>query len=81
MLPDRVSYPGPLTYESGALPIALRGPTDHDSLIWLARFEYIEGQLARWNEELSQYNFRILHFKDAKHINADVWQAKCTIIW
>ena len=27
MLPDRVSNPGPLTYESGALPIALRGPT------------------------------------------------------
>ena len=26
MLPDRVSYLGPLTYESGALPIALRGP-------------------------------------------------------
>ena len=26
MLPDRVSNPGPLTYESGALPIALRGP-------------------------------------------------------
>ena len=26
MLPDRVSSPGPLTYESGALPIALRGP-------------------------------------------------------
>ena len=23
---DRVSNPGPLTYESGALPIALRGP-------------------------------------------------------
>ena len=28
MLPDRVSNPGPLTYESGALPIALRGPLD-----------------------------------------------------
>ena len=28
MLPDRVSNPGPLTYESGALPIALRGPTE-----------------------------------------------------
>ena len=27
MLPDRVSNPGPLTYESGALPIALRDPT------------------------------------------------------
>ena len=28
MLPDRVSNPGPLTYESGALPIALRGPEE-----------------------------------------------------
>ena len=26
MLPDRVSNPGPLTYKSGALLIALRGP-------------------------------------------------------
>ena len=26
MLPDRVSNPGSLTYESGALPIALHGP-------------------------------------------------------
>ena len=26
MWPDRVSSPGPLTYESGALPTALRGP-------------------------------------------------------
>ena len=26
MLPDRVPNPGPATYESGALPIALRGP-------------------------------------------------------
>ena len=29
MLPDRVSNPGPLTYESGALPIALRGPANN----------------------------------------------------
>ena len=29
MLPDQVSNPGPLTYESGALPIALRGPAFH----------------------------------------------------
>ena len=28
MLPDQVSNPGPLTYESGALPIALRGPAE-----------------------------------------------------
>ena len=26
MLPDRVSNPGLLTYESGALPTALQGP-------------------------------------------------------
>ena len=26
MVPDRVSNPGPLTYGSDALPIALRGP-------------------------------------------------------
>ena len=30
MLQDRVSNPGPLTYESGALPIALRGPAAVD---------------------------------------------------
>ena len=28
MLPERVSNPGPLTYKSGALPIALRGPAE-----------------------------------------------------
>ena len=36
MLPDRVSNPGPLTYESGALPIALRGPAlvkDHQTML------------------------------------------------
>ena len=28
MWPDRISNPGPLIYESGALPIALRGPAE-----------------------------------------------------
>ena len=32
MLPDRVSNPGPLTYESGALPIALRGPAKFEMI-------------------------------------------------
>ena len=32
MLPDRVSNPGPLTFESGALPIALRGPAYANSV-------------------------------------------------
>ena len=30
MLPDWVSNPGPVTYESGALPIALHGPACQD---------------------------------------------------
>ena len=29
MLPDGVSNPGPMTYESGARPIALRGPANN----------------------------------------------------
>ena len=33
MLPDRVSNPGPLTYESGALPIALRGPASGEEVL------------------------------------------------
>ena len=33
MLPDRVSNPGSLTYESGALPIALRGPARSRGMI------------------------------------------------
>ena len=32
MWPDRVSNPGPRTYESGALPIALRGPANPNAM-------------------------------------------------
>ena len=39
MLPDRVSNPGPLTYESGALPIALRGPAPRYMFIHMKRFK------------------------------------------
>ena len=31
MWPDRVLNPGPPTYESGALPIALRGPAKENN--------------------------------------------------
>ena len=40
MLPDRVSNPGPLTYESGALPIALRGPASYFLTHWTRIFLY-----------------------------------------
>ena len=70
MLPDRVSNPAPLTYESGALPIALRSPADHvlyliqDSQKYLKGFRVIEkftkGHLVGWlffwfNGPLRQY--------------------------
>ncbi|CAG2235882.1 unnamed protein product [Mytilus edulis] len=45
--------------------------TDHNSLTWLLNFKNIEGQLARWIEELSQYNMIIQHRAGKKHINAD----------
>ena len=45
MLPDRVSNPGPLTYESGALPIALRGPASLLCTLWDISFSnYNTGQ-------------------------------------
>ena len=37
MLPDGVSNPGPLIYESGALLIALRGPARKEKRKYVAR--------------------------------------------
>ena len=45
--------------------------TDHNSLVWLTHFKHLEGQLARFMEELSQYNFQIVHQRGAEHNNAD----------
>uniref|UniRef100_A0AAV2MLZ3 ribonuclease H n=1 Tax=Knipowitschia caucasica TaxID=637954 RepID=A0AAV2MLZ3_KNICA len=44
--------------------------TDHGSLTWLFRFKCPEGQLARWLEELSQYDFHIEHRAGKQHANA-----------
>lgn len=45
--------------------------TDHHSLTWLFRFKSPHGQLIRWLEELSQYDFVIEHRPGVKHGNAD----------
>ena len=45
--------------------------SDHNCLAWLMRFRHIEGQLARWLEELAQYDFKIIHRAGNKHSNAD----------
>ena len=45
--------------------------TDHNSLKWLHSFREPEGQVARWLEVLSEYDFTIVHRPGAKHSNAD----------
>ena len=45
--------------------------TDHNSLIWLMRFKNIEGQLARWIEELQNYDMELLYRAGRDHGNAD----------
>ena len=49
MLPDRVSNPGPLTYESGALPIALRGPAAQSVARLIQKPEFPGSILSRSN--------------------------------
>lgn len=50
-------------------PFTLR--TDHNSLTWLMSFKEPQGQIARWLEELSQYDMTVVHRPGSKHVNAD----------
>ena len=45
--------------------------TDHNSLTWLMSFKNIEGQLARWMEELAQFDMSVVHGAGKLHVNAD----------
>jgi hypothetical protein len=45
--------------------------TDHGSLAWLSNIKEPEGQLARWIEQLQEYDFTIIHRPGRKHGNAD----------
>ncbi|KAK6172537.1 hypothetical protein SNE40_016172 [Patella caerulea] len=45
--------------------------TDHGSLTWLYRFKSPQGQLARWLEQLSQFDMIIQHRSGKLHGNAD----------
>ena len=45
--------------------------TDHSSLRWLLNFKNPEGQLARWLEVLTTYDFEIQHCPGVQHRNAD----------
>lgn len=50
-------------------PFMLR--TDHGSLTWLQSFKEPEGQLARWLEQLQEFDFQIMHRRGRSHGNAD----------
>ena len=45
--------------------------TDHKALEWLQKFKEPEGQVARWIEQLQQYDFSITHRAGEQHGNAD----------
>ena len=45
--------------------------SDHQSLLWLHNFKHGNSQLARWLEELSQYEMILRHRPGRKHANAD----------
>jgi hypothetical protein len=45
--------------------------TDHASLVWLLKTTQPNGQLARWLETLSDYDFELVHRKGLKHNNVD----------
>ncbi|KRY64642.1 Retrovirus-related Pol polyprotein from transposon [Trichinella pseudospiralis] len=45
--------------------------TDHSCLRWLRNFKEPEGQVARWLEQLAEYDFNVLHRPGRAHCNAD----------
>ena len=65
MLPDRVSNPGPLTYESGALPSALHGPAKTQ---WkktsMQNINVIDKQTDEWRERKAIYLSTYIYNRD-----------------
>jgi len=45
--------------------------TDHNALRWLFGFKEPENQLARWMEQLVQYDMEIVYRRGTAHVNAD----------
>ena len=48
-------------FRSYLLGSSFKVRTDHGSLAWLYNFREPEGQLARWLEQLQEYNFTVVH--------------------
>lgn len=52
--------------------------TDHQSLRWLQNFRDPEGQIARWQEILQEYDFTCQHRPGKQHANADAMSRRPT---
>lgn len=46
--------------------------TDHYSLVWLQNMQQPTGRLARWQVQLQQYDFTLIHRKGKEHIVPDM---------
>ena len=63
-------------FQSYLLGRPFRARTDHHALKWLHSFKEPEGQVARWLELLSRFDFIVSHRAGQKHVNADVLSRK-----
>ena len=53
--------------------------TDHHCLKWLHSFKEPEGQVARWLESLTEFQYRVIHRPGKQHGNADsLSRSNCT---
>nr|VZI51219.1 unnamed protein product [Spirometra erinaceieuropaei] len=50
--------------------------TDHSALTWLRNFKNPEGQVARWQEKLAEYDFKCVFRPGRQHGNADALSRK-----
>ena len=75
MLPDRVSNPGPLTYESGVLPIALRGPAPMSRHVVSQKCDIDHYIL---HSPIGDKRFNTNHYK--KRFNLHVLVFKCSLL-
>ena len=52
---------------------------DHASLVWLMRFKYPGGQICRWLEALSDYDFIIQHRRGHRPVIAMLLVRSCPV--
>ena len=62
MFPDRVSNPGPLIYESGVLPIALRGPAEigQYSVAKMSEANTLKASLVFFNKNIIVFEYLVI---------------------